>query len=149
MSVIRDIATQIANMRHNLTLNRESDVLAIALDHIALIKLRIQSSGVDADGKDFAPYVPPYARKRKAGGYQVGFVDFTVTGRLMASVRPTIVQSNEFACTVELGAVDDRGKTILTGAEKKRGVLIRPSKEEIKIVENANRERILKYIKFR
>lgn len=128
--------------------NRNAELLVIAGDALALIKLRIQSSGRSYQGSPLAPYTPEYARERQSAGYQVGYVDYTRTGRLWAGVRPSIEKSNIFSSTVVIKSEDADGERILNGAEKKRGNLLQPSREELEFVKNANINRLRSHLKF-
>lgn len=139
------IIQRIQQIKHDLTANREADATLIALDQIALLKLRIQTSGQDSEQKPFSPYVPSYAKERKSAGYQVGYVDFTRTGRMFAAVRPFVVSSSVFSATVQIAGADQRSRDIIAGAAKKRGNILKPTKQEIDLVRRANRERVLKY----
>ena len=138
---------RIQQIKHDLAANREADATLIALDQIALTKLRIQTRGESPEGTPFLPYVPPYAKERKSKGYQVGYVDFTRTGRMWAAVRPFVVSSNVFSATIEIKGADQRARDIIAGAAKKRGNILKPSKQEIDLVRRANRERVLKYFR--
>jgi hypothetical protein len=136
---------RIQQIRHDIIANREAEVLRISLDQIALTKLRIQTRGDDYSGAQFAPYVPAYAKNRKKAGYQVGYVDFTRTGRMWANVHPVIVSSSVFSATVELQGSDQRSKDIIAGARPKRGDILRPSAGEIELTRRANRTRLQRY----
>lgn len=137
---------RIQQIRHDLTANREADVTRIALDQLALIKLRIQTRGESAAGTPFVPYVPSYSERRKKAGYQVGYVDFTRTGRMWANVGPLVVSSSIFSATVVLTGSEQRTQDIIAGAQKKRGNILQPSRDEIELMRRANRERIRKYL---
>lgn len=138
---------RIRQIKADITNNREEDALRIGFDLSALIKLRIQTSGQSADGAAFAPYVPPYAKARAKAGYQVGYVDYTRTGRMFAAVRPRVEKSNVFSATVVIEGSDQRSKDIIAGAVKKRGNILRASKEEIELAKESNRQRIANYFR--
>lgn len=142
------ILARIRQIKADIINNRERDMLRIALDQVALIKLRIQTSGKNANGNPFAPYDPNYSKQRQKAGYQVGFVDYTRTGQFWAGIRPRVVSSDIFQTTVQLESDNPRGEDILAGAEKKRGNLLTPSKEEIEFVRTANKKRLEGYLKF-
>lgn len=131
-----------------LSSNREADLLRIAFDLSALIKLRIQTSGQNFKNEPFVPYTPFTKRDRTKKGYQVGYVDFTQTGQLWASIGPRIVGATDTAATVSIESRNQRGKEILDKAEPKRGNILLPSLEELQIAREANTQRILKYIIF-
>lgn len=124
--------------------NRQTEALRIALDATALLKLRIQTTGTNADGQAFAPYVPAYARTRRNKGLQTGYVDFTDRGRLMANIQPRAELNEEGRTVVVVGARDSENIDKLRGAFKKRGNILRLSQNEIQLIADANRERLQK-----
>lgn len=141
------IINRLRQIKHDLTANREADATRIALDQIALTKLRIQTKGQNSENQPFSPYVPTYAKQRQKAGYQVGYVDFTRTGRMWAAVRPFVVKSSVFSATIEIRGADQRAQDIIAGARPKRGNILQPSREEIELSREANRQRVLKYLK--
>lgn len=112
-------------------------VLTIAFDLSALIKLRIQTSGENSQGSPLPAYTPFTVRSRKAKGYQVGYVDYTQTGQLWASVGPRMIAEGNGLSTVVIESRNQRGKDILTKAEPKRGNLLMASADEIKFAQDA------------
>jgi len=141
------IIERLRQIKADIINNREADATRIALDQVALIKLRIQTRGESYSGAKFEPYVPPYAKQRVKGGYQAGYVDFTRTGRFWANIRPRVESSTVFSTTIVIEGAEDRAKLIAKGAERKRGNILRPSASEIELARKANRERIQKYMK--
>lgn len=148
MATIRDLLAKIRQAKADLIANREADALRIALDQIALVKLRIQSRGENAAGAKFPPYVPPYAREREKKGYQIEFVDLTRTGRTLAAIVPVVVESSIFTATISIQGADDQTRAILGGLSRKRGNILEPSADELQLVRDANRQRIRKYFQF-
>ena len=142
------LLNRIREIKQNLTDNREREVTLIALDQLALTKLRIQKEGKDSNESPFAPYTPGYKKERGAAGYQVGYVDFTRTGRLWANVQPRITASDIFSATVVIEGSEQRSKDIVAGAAKKRGNILQPSKAEIEFTRQANRRRVLRAFGF-
>lgn len=146
MTLISDIITRIRNVRQEIINSRETEVLKISNDLLALIKLRIQTSGKDYTGAQFAPYVPGYAKERKSKGYQINIVDFTRTGRFWNNVQPVLTASSVTSATVRLEGSEQRSKDIVKGAEKKRGNILQPSKQEVELARKANQSRIERYL---
>jgi hypothetical protein len=147
MARLRSIIDKIIQAKNDLIANREADALRIVLDQTALLKLRIQSTGKDFQGAPFPDYVPAYKNKRQKEGYQIQFVDLTRTGRTLASIEPSIVESSIFAATVIIQGGNSESQAILRGLSKKRGNVLRFSEQEIALAQRANRERILKYFR--
>ena len=142
------LLNRIRQIKQNLINDRENEALRISFDQLALTKLRIQSKGQNSQEAAFAPYVPAYAKDRQKAGYQVGYVDFTRTGRMFAAVRPRIESSTVFSATVVIEGSDQRSRDIIAGAAKKRGNILQPSKAEIEFTRQANRRRVLRAFGF-
>lgn len=141
------IINRIRQIKHDIESNRAADATRIVLDQIALTKLRVQTKGESSTGAAFPPYVPAYKKSRSKAGYQVGYVDFTRTGQMWASVRPVVISANVFSATVEIQAANQRASYIIAGARAKRGNITQPSKAEIELSRQANRARIEKYFR--
>ena len=136
---------RIRQIKADITANREADALRIGLDLTALIKLRIQTRGENAGGASFLPYTPFTKADRAAKGYQIGYVDFTQTGRLWASIAPRIESSDVFSATVVIEGRDQYSQDIIKKSAPKRGNITQASKEEIEFARRANRTRIEMY----
>ena len=139
-----NLLNRIRQIKQNLINDRENEALRISFDQLALTKLRIQTKGQNSKEQPFAPYTIPYAKDRQAAGYQVGYVDFTRTGRMWANVQPRVVSSDIFSATVEIGGQSQYSQDIIRGARRKRGNILQPSKAEIELTRQANRQRVLK-----
>jgi hypothetical protein len=134
-------------IKADLINNREADLLRIAFDLSGLLKLRIQTTGQNSNNQPFAPYTPFSRRDRTKKGYQVGFVDFTRTGQLWASVGPRSLGGTNEQATVVIESRTQRGQTIIAGAERKRGNILLLSAEEIQFAQAANKARVLQRLK--
>ena len=139
---------QVRAIKAAIASNREPDLLRIAFDLSALIKLRIQTTGQNFKNEPFRPYHPVSVRLRKKAGYQVGYVDFTQTGQLWASVGPRSLGGTETEATVVIESSNKRGQDIIKGAFLLRGNILLPSEEEIKFARQANIARITKRLTF-
>ena len=133
------LLNRIRQIKQNLINDRENEALRISFDQLALTKLRIQTKGQNSNEQPFAPYVPAYAKDRQKAGYQVGYVDFTRTGRMFAAVRPRVESSTVFSATVVIEGTDQRSRDIIAGAAKKRGNILLPSKAEIELTRQGSR----------
>lgn len=133
----------------NLKANREAEALRIVTDLSALIRLRINTRGEDANGNRYAPYSPAYAKKRAKAGRQTSRVDFLFTGELQRATRPYLVSSSDTATVVEITARGADNQRKAAGALTKpknqpRGNIFRPSADEITAAALANERRVLK-----
>ena len=145
---LEGIIESIRKARADIIANRETDALRIAFDLLSLIKLRIQTSGENAQNQKFAPYTPFTKRDRAKKGYQIGFVDYTQTGVFWAGIRPRIESATIVKAVVIIGPTDAYGSEVLVSAQTKRGNLLLASKEEIKVIEAVNLERVKNYLNF-
>ena len=142
----RDLANQIRRNVEALRNNRQQELKIIGSDLAALIKLRIQGSGQDYLNQQFVPYRPWSIDERTALGYQVGYVDYTRTGRMWASVYPD-VEGNGAKVTVVITAHgEDNIKKVKSAVFHKRGNILRPSQDELDLAAKANEARVRKYL---
>lgn len=142
----RDFIKKLRNNLQGWQARRDKELLTIALDLSAQVKFRIQSSGRDSNNQSFAPYTPIYSRVRARAGYQVQYVDFTRTGRLMANIKPEILSSDINGATVRITARDSGNQSKLVGALKKRGNILVPTQDEINDAFEAYAERAVNYL---
>jgi hypothetical protein len=148
------ISEYIARLRGGIAqieANRAKDALTLGSGLSALIWLRIDTSGLDADGQAFTPYSPAYARRRRAKGRQVGFVDFSDTGQLRDATRAVLVDSAPGVARVAITAVGAdalrKARAALTQPKAApRGNIFRPSASELATAQSANQRRVLRYI---
>jgi len=145
---LEGVIESIRKAKADIIANRETDALRIGFDLLALVKLRIQTSGENSQNQKFAPYTPFTKRDRASKGYQIGFVDYTQTGRFWANIRPRIESSSIVEAVVIIGPTDAYGREVLTSAEPKRGNLLLASNDEIELVKQVNIERVKKYLNF-
>ena len=123
--------------------SRTTEGLRIASDMLALVQLRVQSSGQNYQGSQFAPYTTQYSKTRQKAGYQTNYVDFTRTGEMWRNIRPEVIRNSRSETTIEITARTQRNQDILRGARGKRGNILLPSESEIDTVREANRKRVL------
>ena len=128
---------RIQQIKSDLLRTQSQRLLAIAFDVSALIKLRIQTTGENSQNQKLPYYTPFTVKSRKAKGYQVGYVDYTQTGQLWASVGPRLISEGGGLCKVVIESRNQRGKDILTKAESKWGNLLLASDEELKIAQES------------
>lgn len=134
MNIFTNAKEVILRLKLSVIEARQKTALITALDLIALVKLRIQTEGRDANNQSFVPYTLPYAKDRQNFGAQTGFVDFTRTGRMWASIRPEIIEDTIEKTVVEIKSRTAEGQAKLNGQFKKRGNILLPTNEEIEII---------------
>lgn len=141
---------QLRQVRLSIAANRKEAVTKLVADMATLLKRRIQTKGADFEGNQYPAYSTPYAKLRNKStsrgglGVQSNFVDFTVTGRMMASIQPQVTESDDRATTVVLKPGDAENQTKLNGQFRKRGNILTPSQSEIDLLNRLNQERITK-----
>lgn len=122
-----------------------------ASDALALIRKRIQETGVNADGSAYKPYSKSYAKYRKERGRQIGFVDFTFSGRMLGNV--SLGQSGEIHAELESQNVAVIRPKSAEETEKlrknvrMRGKILAVSKEEVKMLQEIYAEGIMNIMK--
>jgi hypothetical protein len=146
MATIAGLLQKIRDIKQTIADNRAADALRISADLTALVKLRIQREGKNSENAVCAPYVPAYKKERAKAGFQTEIVDFTRSGRMFAAVRPVLRESGVFSATVAIEGTDDRSRTIIAGAERKRGNILEPTPEEVNLAREANKDRIKTYL---
>lgn len=134
-----------------LNQNRAKDALRIANDLNALVRLRINTRGQDFNNRPFTPYTPGYKKVRQKAGRQTRIVDFNFTGRLQAATQSFITEETGTKVVVTTTARGSDNQMKLRGAATRpkarpRGNILRPSTQEIQSAEQANQQRILRYL---
>lgn len=117
----------------------ERRLLSTASDLKDSVRDRVQNSGLNRRNQPFAPYTPPYAKKRQKDGLQVRKVDYTRSGRLWASITPTVVSNDGETIIIEIGPRGRENEVKLLGpgtlkARKdgvQRGLPTLPNEKEI------------------
>ena len=113
---------------------RADRALLVSNLFLAILKDRIQREGKNSDGAQFMPYTTPYKKKREKGGYQTGYVDFTVTGRMWANITPQAEIPSPGVAEVVIKARDQENQDKLNGQFKKRGNILTATEEEIDFI---------------
>ena len=140
---LKDYIRRLDQVRRHLRQTARENALVIAHDAKALVKKRVQSSGTNSEGQQFAPYNTAYAKYgRNAKGYQSEYVDFTRTGRMLGSLLPRVVSETDMRVIVEVVPRDDENRRKLAGQFKTRGNILALSTDEIKILNDTNARRI-------
>jgi hypothetical protein len=122
--------------------------LAASFDFNATIQLRINETGNNSDNVPFSAYTIPYAKNRNAAGFQVAHVDFTRTGRMFANTLPRVVSSDVDKTLIRIAPSQQSEINKMRGQLRKRGNIMKPSKQEIQILTAQYSKQIIKQIKF-
>ncbi len=117
------------------------DALIAALDLIALVKQRVLTSGKDSSGGFFPSYTPSYKKTRDKAGRPTNHFYFSFTGIAWANLIPQLIEINEGLVVVRIEPRDKANKDKFRSQLKKRGLVYKPSEEEIKIVTIAHNNR--------
>lgn len=113
--------------------DRENIALRIAKDLKAQVQLRVQTSGLNSEGRPFEPYVPRYKAQRKKKGFQPFYFDMTRSGEYWADVKEEVVNSNPNEVTIQIGPTRQNNINKALGQVKKRGNILIPSDEELEL----------------
>lgn len=115
-----------------------------ALSALALVDLRITETGTNASGAPFAGYTPSYGAKKKKLGRDVGHVNFSLSGQMLAStstgfenIAPTEKSITSGRAKVVFDGRDQLTKKKLAGNNKYRPGFMDPSKSEVEMVSKA------------
>lgn len=130
---------------------RRKNCLGAALNLKAIVQLRVQRSGIDSSGVPFTPYSKQYARKRELEGYQNKKVDFTVSGKMWASITAFVVRDLEGTTEIVIKADNDQEQKKLNApltrpAAGPRGNILKPTKKEADFIANQYFELNKKYL---
>ena len=148
MASLKDLNAKYKALVDILVRDRESESLRIAFDHTTLVKSRVQGKSLDYQGQPFADYNQIYAKYgRRAKGFQSNKVDFNRSGRMWASVRPVVTESDLYSVKILITSQNPEDNIKLQGqyskGNPKRGNIIRSTETEIKVVAEAHKRRVL------
>ena len=118
---LKDLSNRFKQFQREVTEERPQRTLEAAFDLLALVKLRIQTSGLNSDSQPFESYTTPYSQTRQEKGLQTGHVDFTDTGNLFQDIKPRITSNDLISTTVSIRPDRQINKDKLAGFFEKRG----------------------------
>ena len=113
-----------------------------ALDHVAVVKQRIQNQGMGSSGqslttraaKRLGAYSKAYGRSRQKYGRQTQKVDFTMNGELMRDFQVMPAQQLGSSVIVEAGFTDAAKVEIAKGLEGYYGKAFYPTIQERRVI---------------
>lgn len=153
---------------------RNQNAVKIALDALALIKLRVQNHGTSADGGSMGSYsqsvVPvwyfkgnsrtgsntaydrlqkkgyfaSYADWRKANNLQTQHIDLKFTGDMWRDIKPRVSRSLPVSTLIEINASKSEEQEKLNYNSERYGAILQLSPNELRMIQTANRKRVLK-----
>lgn len=126
-----------------------------ALDHVAVVKQRIQNRGIGSSGqslttraaKRLGAYSKAYSRRRQKYGRQTAKVDFTMSGDLMRGFQVMPAQVLGDSVIVEAGFMDASQSEISSGLENYFGKAFYPTTEEKRVIAQGVLEAIQRRIR--
>lgn len=137
---IGEFKEEIRRVKISLVSQRADVLLKVASDVLALTKRRVQQTGINSDGDSFEGYTTPYSKVRKKKGLQIQRVDFTDTGRMWTSIRPELIENTQERTVIEVKPSTQAEQDKLNGQFKKRGNILLPSAEELRIAQEIAEE---------
>jgi hypothetical protein len=130
---IQDFLDKLEETKDDLIKNAVSDLLTVSLDAIGLIRLRLGTTGLNADGNNFSPYSPRWSRNRQERGRDITKKNFIDTGQLLRSL--TVKPQADGSVIIEPRTQDDINK--LAGASLQNDFPIRLSAKEIEALQQS------------
>lgn len=148
---IEELNKRLIEARDAIIRDRPKETLRISLNLLDQVRTRIQTSGNNSKNVQFPPYSASYAKQRKRAGYQVGYVDFTRTGRLWGNIAPFIVDNTKEVTVVEISARNPDLQDVLNWQAPipkatPRGNILTPTQAELDFVEAAHILRLRKHL---
>ncbi len=137
---------QWAALREELTNNRSREVLLVAHESLALIRLRVQSSGIDADGQSFGFYSAQYEKERERRNLRTDFIDLTATGGMWRELEVTIEEDEEEISSALVQGRTTRAIDLLEFNSDRYGDLLQLSDDEEDRITKAYFERKIELI---
>lgn len=137
---------QWAALREELTNNRSREVMLVAHESLALIRLRVQNSGIDADGQSFGFYSAQYEKERERRNLRTDFIDLTATGGMWRELEVTIDADEEEISIALVQGRTTRAIDLLEYNSDRYGDLLQLSDDEEDKVTKAYFERKIELI---
>jgi len=158
----------------NLEKTRQTETELLAGDALALIKNRVQNTGKDFREQKFPAYsttqVPSYwyanralnqsaknkLKKKKTVSYRefrrfnglpTNYTNLTFTGGMWRATGAEIRSSDRLRTVAEISGTNPRAARLLGFNSIRYGNVLRISEKEREILENANKQRVLKIIR--
>ena len=121
--------------------------IVVSNDLTALIRLRIQSTGTNADGGSFKEYAEITKQIRQSRGMQTNFKDFTFTGEMWRKFGEKSFSKGSQKLSVTIGGKSQSAEKKINDNTEREGIsIIAPSDDELKKTEEILIDEIDKYI---
>ena len=170
----KQFANAVGRIIKRLEQTRQTETELIAGDALALIKNRVQNEGKDFKEQKFKSYsttqVPAYwyaarslnqnaknkLKKRKTASYKefrrfnglpVNYTNLTVTGGMWRATGADVRSSDALRTVAEIAGTNPRAVRLLGFNSIRYGNVLRISQREREILEEANKQRVLKIIR--
>lgn len=122
-------------------------VLISANNGIAVIEQRILEKGKDAEGQAWRDYKESYKEYKKSKRKYVGYVNFKLTGRMLANIGIIDRKVNGSKVEIFVSARNAEERRKLEANSASRGNLLSMSKQEQRVLRNEFKKRILTRVK--
>lgn len=97
--------------------------------------------------RDNVGFFASYDDWRKQHGLQIDHKDFTFTGRMMQSIKPTLIQHSATKTTINVGSNIPHEQKKLQYNSQREGELLRLSLKEETVIKAGNTARVIKILK--
>jgi hypothetical protein len=135
-----------AQLKIALIKNRAREVLLTSSESLALIRLRVQNTGEDADNITLGFYSAQYERKRERENLPTDFVNLTATGGMWRETGVFLEEETETSSTAVVTGRTQRAANLLTFNSDRYGDLLRLSGEEERQITQAYIQRKIAFI---
>ena len=141
-----DFAQRLKKVVEVLNATREEESIVIAQETVALIRLRVQTDKVDAEGSSFGSYSLGYEIFRTLNNQPTDAKNYTFTGQMWRDTGITDVQDTGGTTTVTIGCQTDRSESLMEYNTDRDGPILEASEEEEDFIREAHEERIINII---
>jgi hypothetical protein len=136
-----EFAQKMAGLSQLLRSSAVENTLLMAKESLALIRLRIQNTGIDADGASLGVYSVAYEKRREFFNLRTDIVDLTATGGMWRETDVDLVGTEDGIVVAIARGQTDRAKDLLEFNSERYGDLLRLSPQETDFVVTAFLER--------
>ena len=105
-------------------------MLEVATSANTLLQNRIINTGYNAYNRQFDPYSKQYAKFREKKGRQIGFVDFSFSGRMWSSVQVVSSEGEHAKGMARISTLSDEQMQKLSGNTERKGTILDLNEKE-------------------
>ena len=141
-----ELTKRLNNLAKDLEANSEI-MPVVASNALALLRGRIQETGLNAKGGKYEAYTKPYLKKKQNANKYKGFVDFSFTNRMWDNIKVVSSQEDHKQGIAVIAATTTLEKNKLKGNTEKKGDILDLSEKEEKSIARTYEIELEKLIK--